>query len=194
MHRPAPSLSPFRFTTLRRQVLAGSRTGPGPEVGRRCSCIVIRTICRIAERQLCGSNSTPHEQPNSPHHWVSRDSKSRFAAVAKAQGLSESALLRRLVESALAALDGTGSKMPEPVDPIASSGRISVRLRSDDLLLLRERARAREIPTSTYVSFLVRVHLRAQTVARRSGWVARQSGWRRLSRRGDSAAVGCRWQ
>jgi len=36
-----------------------------------------------------------------------------------------------------------------------------VRLRSDDLLLLRERSRARDMPTSTYVSLLVRSHLRA---------------------------------
>jgi hypothetical protein len=41
------------------------------------------------------------------------------------------------------------------------SGRISVRLRDDDLVLLRERARARQMPTSTYVSLLVRSHLRA---------------------------------
>jgi hypothetical protein len=34
-------------------------------------------------------------------------------------------------------------------------------LRTDDLLLLRERACARELPTSTYVSLLVRSHLRA---------------------------------
>lgn len=50
----------------------------------------------------------------------------------------------------------------EPSLPVLSSGRISVRLRTDDLLLLRERASARELPTSTYVSLLVRSHLRAQ--------------------------------
>src|SRR6266702_2260853 len=49
------------------------------------------------------------------------------------------------------------------MEPVAPSGRISVRLRADDLLFLRERARARELPTSTYVSFLIRAHLRAQT-------------------------------
>jgi hypothetical protein len=34
---------------------------------------------------------------------------------------------------------------------------------ADDLLLLRERARARKMPSATYVSALVRAHLRAVT-------------------------------
>jgi hypothetical protein len=95
--------------------------------------------------------------------WINRDSRARFAAVAKAQGLSESALLRRLVESALIATEAVNASAPEPIEPVAPSGRISVRLRADDLLFLRERARARELPTSTYVSFLVRAHLHSQT-------------------------------
>jgi Bacterial mobilisation protein (MobC) len=92
--------------------------------------------------------------------WISRESKARFAELAKVQGVSESALLRRVVESALVATAGARAQTLEPVGPIAASGRISVRLRSDDLLLLRERSRAREMPTSTYVSLLVRSHLR----------------------------------
>jgi Bacterial mobilisation protein (MobC) len=94
--------------------------------------------------------------------WISRKSKERFAELARAQGFSESALLRRIVDSAIVTIAGVGVPELEPVDPVASSGRISVRLRSDDLLLLRERSRARKLPTSTYVSFLVRTHLRGQ--------------------------------
>jgi Bacterial mobilisation protein (MobC) len=44
---------------------------------------------------------------------------------------------------------------------VAATGKISVRLNPDDLLLLRERARARSVPTATYVSFLIRSHLRS---------------------------------
>jgi hypothetical protein len=95
--------------------------------------------------------------------WIDRDSRTRFAAVAKAQGLSESALLRRLVKSALIAVDAAIDSAPESMEPVASSGRISIRLRPDDLLFLRERAKARELPMSTYVSFLIRAHLRALT-------------------------------
>jgi len=94
--------------------------------------------------------------------WISRDSKERFARMAQAQGLSESALLRRLVEVSLAATGAVATPTPPPVEPVAASGRVSVRLRYDDLLLLRERASTRQLPTSTYVSYLVRSHLRAQ--------------------------------
>jgi hypothetical protein len=45
----------------------------------------------------------------------------------------------------------------------AASGRLSVRLRSNDLLLLRERAAGRDMPTSTYASLLIRAHLRTLT-------------------------------
>ena len=40
--------------------------------------------------------------------WISRESKQRFSAVAQAQGLSGSALLRRLVEP-MVAPDGSGA-------------------------------------------------------------------------------------
>jgi hypothetical protein len=95
--------------------------------------------------------------------WISRDSKERFSRVAEAQGLSESALLRRLVESSLIATTTFDMGTASRAEPVASTGRISVRLRHDDLIFLRERARARDLPTSTYVSYLVRAHLRTQT-------------------------------
>jgi hypothetical protein len=97
--------------------------------------------------------------------WVNRESKERFASLALAQGVSESSLLRRLVDSAL--LAGGSAEFETdvlgPVEQPPPGGRVSVRLRTDDLLLLRERARARGLPTSTYISYLVRAHLRAQT-------------------------------
>jgi hypothetical protein len=49
------------------------------------------------------------------------------------------------------------------VEPVVISRRLSIRLLSDDLLLLRERAKARDVPTSTYVSLLVRSHRRLVT-------------------------------
>ena len=90
--------------------------------------------------------------------WVSRETKERFAEVARLQGKSESALLKSMVEALLA------TAVP-PTDPTlvpesAPSTRLSVRLRDDDLLMLRDRAQARGMPAATYVSFLVRSHLR----------------------------------
>jgi len=91
--------------------------------------------------------------------WVTR-AKERFSAMAHHQELSESALLKRLVLSSLASTYTASPVSPEPVERVAASGRLSIRLRSDDLLLLRERAKARTMPTSTYVSLLTRSHLR----------------------------------
>jgi hypothetical protein len=94
---------------------------------------------------------------------VTSEMKERFAAVARYQALSESALLKRLVGAALLTVTAVQPQVTEAVEPVPVGGKISVRLRTDDLLLLRERARAREMPTSTYVSLLIRSHLRSVT-------------------------------
>jgi hypothetical protein len=91
--------------------------------------------------------------------WVSADLKGRFAAAAARQGLSESTLLKRLVEQTLA---GAGEELTaERPAPVARDARVTVRLVPDDSLLLRERAAARGMPTASYVSTLVRSHLRS---------------------------------
>lgn len=82
--------------------------------------------------------------------------------MAKAQGLSESAFLRRLLEKVVLADRAPDDELITRVEDVPSACRVSVRLRPDDLLFLRERARARGLPTSTYISYLVRSHLRAQ--------------------------------
>lgn len=94
--------------------------------------------------------------------WVSPGTKERFVALARHQGASESSLLRRIVEASLATVAPTVAAM-ESVEPVVPSGRISIRLPKDDILLLRERALARGMPGATYVSLLVRSHLRILT-------------------------------
>src|ERR1700730_7323407 len=91
---------------------------------------------------------------------VPAETKHRFAAIARYHGVSESVLLRRLVDAALLTAGPSTKTDLEPVEPAPASGKISVRLRPDDLLLLRERATARQMPTATYVALLVRSHLR----------------------------------
>jgi antitoxin component of RelBE/YafQ-DinJ toxin-antitoxin module len=109
-------------------------------------------------------NQTQHLTTSNAHlqTWVSREFKERFARVAKAQGLSESALLRRLLEKIVPTDRLPDCVLIAPVEEVPSARRVSVRLRADDLHFLRERARARSLPTSTYISYLVRSHLRAQ--------------------------------
>jgi len=90
--------------------------------------------------------------------WIDAETKRRFASAAARQGLSESALLKRLVDQMLA----TGSE--ESVAPVVQAdprdARVTVRLVPEDRALLRERAAARTMPAATYVSVLVRSHLR----------------------------------
>jgi hypothetical protein len=90
--------------------------------------------------------------------WVCADAKERFAAAAARQGLSESALLRRLVEQMLAS-SGLETQALEP-PPDHRDARVTIRLVAEDRALRRERAAARTVPAATYVSFLVRSHLR----------------------------------
>lgn len=71
--------------------------------------------------------------------------------------------MKRLVDGSLAASGGIARQLLERVEPTAGSGRLSIRLRSDDLLLLRERAAGRDMPTSTYASLLIRANLRTLT-------------------------------
>jgi len=93
--------------------------------------------------------------------WVTRDTKERFAAVARHQGLSDSALLKRLVDLMLhTASGGGGPPIPEATRS-PRDVRLTVRLHPDDQPLLRERAAARGMPAATYVSVLTRAHLRA---------------------------------
>ena len=91
--------------------------------------------------------------------WVNRETKARFAAVARHQGISDSALLKRLIDTMLQAGSATNSEATEHRGGRVS--RFSVRLRPDDQVLLRERAAARGMPPATYVSVLTRAHLRA---------------------------------
>jgi hypothetical protein len=92
--------------------------------------------------------------------WISADLKQRFAAAAARQGISESALLKRLVEQTLAIAGDTLTPSQRTVS-IARDARVTVRLVPADRLLLRERAAARGMAAASYVSTLVRAHLRS---------------------------------
>jgi Bacterial mobilisation protein (MobC) len=91
--------------------------------------------------------------------WVNRETKTRFAAVARHQGLSDSALLKRLVDTMLQA--GNAANGVSTDHRGVRGSRLSIRLRPEDQILLRERAAARGMPIATYVSVLTRAHLRS---------------------------------
>jgi hypothetical protein len=92
--------------------------------------------------------------------WIDLEARQRFAAIANHEGMSESALLRRMV---LLMLQSTRPQSEAALHLPASRARetrITLRLRVDDQQLLKARASARGMPAATYVSVLVRSHLR----------------------------------
>jgi hypothetical protein len=94
--------------------------------------------------------------------WVTRATKERFTAVARHQGLSDSALLKRLIDLMLRSTDPASCDAGTSAEPEAiRSTRLTVRLRPDDEILLRARAAQRTMAPATYLSVLTRAHLRS---------------------------------
>ena len=83
--------------------------------------------------------------------WVTRETKERFAAVARHQGLSDSGLLKRLVELMLQGASAAEVGTPGDAGRVSRDSRLTVRIRPDDQLLLRELAAARGMAAATYV-------------------------------------------
>jgi hypothetical protein len=116
--------------------------------------------------------------------WVPKETKGRFATLAHHQGLSESAMLKRLVELMLkTASAGVVPTLANEGSP-ATDLRITVRLPQDDFTLLRDRAAARGIAASTYLAVLTRAHLRNLAPLPKAEYLALK---RTLSELGDLA-------
>ena len=93
---------------------------------------------------------------------VTPSTKTRLRAIAQEHQLTESAVLKRLVETALLQTGGGAPwGVSGPVEPVARGARLYVRLRPEDHVLLRERASGRAMAAATYASFLLRAHLRS---------------------------------
>lgn len=72
--------------------------------------------------------------------WVTRETKERFAAVARHQGLSDSALLKRLVELMLRSASAAEVGTPGGADRTSRDSRLTVRIRPDDQVRAAGRA------------------------------------------------------
>jgi Mobilization protein NikA len=94
---------------------------------------------------------------------VSAETKILLQSIAAREQVTESALVRQLLET-LVRTSATGSPAGgESDDAELRAERMSIRLSADDRLLLCERATARGMPSATYVAVLVRSHLRKLT-------------------------------
>ena len=92
---------------------------------------------------------------------VTPQTKTQLRVLAQERQLTESALLKKLVENALLQTGGASGLGVGPIQPVSRGARIYVRLRPEDHVLLRERATGRAMAAATYTSFLLRAHLRA---------------------------------
>jgi hypothetical protein len=92
--------------------------------------------------------------------WVSPAAKEKFRALAADNGLTQSALLQRLIDRATEPFQMPTDHVAHEVGSRARSDRLYVRLYPDDRRLLAERAGARGMPSATYLAVLARAHLR----------------------------------
>jgi hypothetical protein len=86
--------------------------------------------------------------------------KSLLRTLAEREQITESALVRQLLEVMLRSSAAEGFPKLEALEKVSRDARLSVRLAPEDRILLSERARTRGLPSASYVSVLVRSHLR----------------------------------
>jgi hypothetical protein len=97
---------------------------------------------------------------------ASSETKARFAALAARQGLTESALLALLVDKVLAVdpLDSAHMAVDRAHEEGRANDRLTLRLRPGDRALAAARAASRRMKTASYLSMLVRTHVRGTPV------------------------------
>jgi len=91
---------------------------------------------------------------------VSPETKARFRELASCQHMTESGLLKRLIDISLRGAAPVRDNVSDSPYRAGRDSRVCVRLRPDDRLLLCERAASRGMAPATYAAVLVRSHLR----------------------------------
>lgn len=91
---------------------------------------------------------------------VSPETKARFRSLAEHQQMTESGLVKRLVDLAVTGVGEVDANFVKSPGRRLRGSRTTVRLHPDDKLSLSERAAARQMAVATYISVLVRAHLR----------------------------------
>src|SRR6202163_3654365 len=94
---------------------------------------------------------------------VTPEMKTLLRVLAEREQITESALVRQLLEVTPRMLAKEGFPKLDALEKVSRDARLSVRLATEDRILLSGRATARGMPSATYVSVLVRSHLRNLT-------------------------------
>jgi len=91
---------------------------------------------------------------------VTSETKARVRALAARDGIGESTLIKQVLDVVLrtSSLDGA-PPLPAAPERAQDCQRLNVRLAPEIGRLLRERARARAMPSATYASSVLRSHL-----------------------------------
>lgn len=92
---------------------------------------------------------------------VAPEVKARLQALAERENITESTLVRQVLLTMLRVQVSDEESEPEVAEAIPRDSRVWVRLRLEDRKLLKAQARARGVPSATYVALLVRSHLHA---------------------------------
>jgi hypothetical protein len=91
---------------------------------------------------------------------VTAEIKTLLRVLAEREKITESALVRQLLEVTLRMSAKEGFPKLDALEKVSRDARLSVRLAPEDRILLSDRATARGMPSATYVSVLVRSHFR----------------------------------
>ena len=102
---------------------------------------------------------------------VTLETKDRVRRLAQREGITESALVKQLLD---VVLRGSGLEEPTvaPPDKVNRQGRLYVRMELQDLRLLRERSKARGMASATYAALALRSHLRGGTPLPKMEYIA----------------------
>jgi predicted DNA binding CopG/RHH family protein len=91
---------------------------------------------------------------------VTLETKARVRALAEREGITESMLVRQLLNTVLRTSTADETLAPPAPERVSRQARLYLRLAAEDWRLLRERASARGMAAATYVAILTRSHLR----------------------------------
>src|ERR1700739_1989055 len=94
---------------------------------------------------------------------VTPEMKALLRVLSEREQVTESALVPQLLRTMLRGSAAEGFPKLEAQEKLSREARLTVRLAPEDRILLSGRATARHMPSATYVSVLVRSHLRNLT-------------------------------
>jgi predicted DNA binding CopG/RHH family protein len=103
---------------------------------------------------------------------VTSETKARVRALATRQGITESTLVKRLLDVVLQTSGLDGGPTLTPPEKVNRHARLYVRLEPQDWRLLKERSKARGMASATYASLLLRSHLRGGAPLPKAEYVA----------------------